>query len=216
MIQGNIFSYSALCRIEQVQLQRGMNLRLRGGYSLILVHTGIGAPHPERIEEDGRVLIYEGHDIPQRKGGRDPKTVDQAGCHADGSLTKNGLFFEAAEKYKRGESRPEPVRVFDEVVPNIWAFNGLFTLMDAWREKSNGRRVYKFKLALPSADAQNNGRPDTLIPTAVKKKVWLRDQGKCVKCGTQEDLRLECVTPHAGGGSSFVVRNVRVACRGHY
>jgi hypothetical protein len=34
-----------------------------------------GAPYADRVEEDGRVLIYEGHDI--GKEGPDPKSVDQ-------------------------------------------------------------------------------------------------------------------------------------------
>ena len=34
-----------------------------------------GAPHADRVEEDGRVLIYEGHDL--GKEGLDPKSVDQ-------------------------------------------------------------------------------------------------------------------------------------------
>ena len=36
-----------------------------------------GAPYDDRIEEDGHVLIYEGHDRPQTRGGPDPRTLDQ-------------------------------------------------------------------------------------------------------------------------------------------
>jgi hypothetical protein len=36
-----------------------------------------GAPYDDHIEEDGRVLIYEGRDTPQTLGGPDPKTVAQ-------------------------------------------------------------------------------------------------------------------------------------------
>jgi hypothetical protein len=30
------------------------------------------------------------------------------------------------------------------LAPNIWTFNGVFSLVDAWRERSHGRQVFKF------------------------------------------------------------------------
>lgn len=216
MKQGSIIAYPDLCAKETVTLQRGMNLRLRGGYSLILVDTGIGAPYRERIEEDGKVLVYGGHDIPQRRGGKNPKTADQLGCNADGSLTRNGMFFEAAEKYARGKSPPEPVRVFDEITDGIWASNGLFTLCAAWREADQQRRVFKFKLC--AADYHDGGAKarSVLIPTAVKKKVWTRDEGRCVKCGAGTDLHFELIAPrNTHPGSAFVVKNIHLLCGQH-
>jgi len=41
-----------------------------------------GAPYADRIEENGRVLVYEGHDAPKLTGGLNPKTVDQPMCSA--------------------------------------------------------------------------------------------------------------------------------------
>ena len=67
--QGDVISYLDMCREEGVNLQRGMNFRLKGGFSVILMSLRHGAPYADRVENDGRVLIYEGHDIPQRKGG---------------------------------------------------------------------------------------------------------------------------------------------------
>ena len=43
-----------------VNLQRGMNFRLRGGLSVILMSLRAGAPYADRIEENGKILIYEG------------------------------------------------------------------------------------------------------------------------------------------------------------
>ena len=59
------------------RLQRGMNFGTSGRPSIILMSRRPGAPYDDRIEEDGRVLIYEGHDTPQTRGGPDPKTLDQ-------------------------------------------------------------------------------------------------------------------------------------------
>jgi hypothetical protein len=113
---------------------------------VVLMSQREGAPYADRVEEDGRVLIYEGHDI--GKEGPDPKSVDQPETNPDGSLTQNVLFFEAAVKYKRGEREPELVKVYEKITPGIWAYNGLFKLVDAWKEKSSGRHVFKFKLEL--------------------------------------------------------------------
>ena len=47
--------------------------RLRGGLSVILMSLRAGAPYADRIEENGKILIYEGHDIPSFKDGPKPK-----------------------------------------------------------------------------------------------------------------------------------------------
>ena len=75
--QGEIISYIDMCRAEGVSLQRGMNFRLRGEHSVVLMSIRRGAPYADRVEEDGKILIYEGHDTPRRRGTPDPKTVDQ-------------------------------------------------------------------------------------------------------------------------------------------
>jgi hypothetical protein len=85
VLQGDVIGYLDMCREE------GVNC-LKGGLSVILMSLRPGAPYADRIADDGRILIYEGHDIPQFKGGPDPKAVDQVMHHAGGSLTQNGLF----------------------------------------------------------------------------------------------------------------------------
>jgi hypothetical protein len=72
--------------------------------------TRPGAPYKDRVEENGKVLIYEGHDNPVPGGGRRPKEVDQESKTPEGGLTQNGLFYEAAQKYKDGRSPTEIVK----------------------------------------------------------------------------------------------------------
>lgn len=60
---GDVLSYIDLCKEEGVNLQRGMNFHLRGKSSVILMSVRAGAPYADRIEENGRVLIYEGHQV---------------------------------------------------------------------------------------------------------------------------------------------------------
>ena len=51
-----------MCSVIGVNLQRGMNFRLRGTDSIILMSLRPGAPYADRVEDEGRILIYEGHD----------------------------------------------------------------------------------------------------------------------------------------------------------
>jgi hypothetical protein len=145
---GEVISYMEMCHEEGVNLQRGMNFHLKGGLSVILMSLRPGAPYADRIEENGKVLIYEGHDVPKTKDSQNPKVVDQVANNPGSGLTQNGLFFEAVQKYKRGESEPELVKVYEKIRPGIWVYNGLFRLINAWKEMSNTRQVFKFKLEL--------------------------------------------------------------------
>lgn len=76
-MRGNVISYFEMCQNEGTSLQRGMNFRLRGRHSVILMSLHPNAPYQDRIEEDGSVLIYEGHDEPKTANIKNPKTVDQ-------------------------------------------------------------------------------------------------------------------------------------------
>ena len=48
---GDIVSYLEMCTEEGVNLQRGMNFRLRGGRSVILMSLRRNAPYVDRVEE---------------------------------------------------------------------------------------------------------------------------------------------------------------------
>ncbi len=49
------------------------------------------------------------------------------------------------------------------------------------------------------------------IPRHVQLFVWQRDQGKCVMCGSRENLEFDHIIPVAKGGSS-TERNVQLLC----
>src|SRR5439155_1022763 len=123
-----------MCREEGVNLQRGMNYQLRNGRNVILMSVRKGAPYADRIEDDGKVLIYEGHDLPREQGQPDPKTLDQPMRNPSGGLTQNGLFFNAAKRQAENGSPAEHVRVYEKLRTGIWVFTGVFRLMDAWPE----------------------------------------------------------------------------------
>lgn len=217
---GEIISYLEMCGEEGVNLQRGMNYRLGKTYSVILMSVRPNAPYSDRIEDDGEVLIYEGHDIPNRKGGPDPKKVDQEKFNTSGTLTQNGLFLEAVEEHRKGK-KPEKVKVYEKLRSGIWTFNGFFNLVDAWVEINNGRKVFKFRLDL--VDYQVNETEQSsiqldhprLIPSIVKLEVWRRDKGRCVQCGSEDNLHFDHIIPFSKGGSSLVAENIQLLCARH-
>src|SRR5215831_8478195 len=142
---GEVISYMEMCSTVGVNLQRGMNFRLKDGESIILMSLRPGAPYADRIEDEGRILIYEGHDVARTAKFPHPKKVDQPDRNPGGSLTQNGLFAVAAEKYKDGLAPQERVRVFEKIRSGIWVYNGSFKLIDCWTEQSGVRNVFKFK-----------------------------------------------------------------------
>jgi hypothetical protein len=221
MEPGDIISYLDMCRAEGVSLQRGMNFRLRGGLSVILMSVAPSAPYTDRVQDDGRVLIYEGHDARRTDDAPDPKSVDQPMRTPSGGLTQNGLFYEAAERPKAGAGETELVRVYEKIRSGIWVYNGMFRLVDAWRESDGRRHVFRFKLELAEqADAQARaGEPDLahtrLIPTSVKLEVWRRDRGRCVLCGSADNLHFDHIIPYSKGGSSLVAGNIQLLCARH-
>jgi hypothetical protein len=210
-----------MCAVFKVNLQRGMNFRLKGNESLILMSLRHGAPYADRVEDGGRLIIYEGHDVPRTQGGPDPKDVDQPEFQPSGRMTQNGLFRDAVRRYKLGRSNVELVRVFEKIRDGIWVFNGLFKLVDAWQETSDRRQVFKFKLEIvdqllprePGSVAVLDH--DRVIPSAVKLEVWKRDKGCCVKCGCRENLHFDHIIPYSQGGSSKDAKNIQILCSKH-
>lgn len=222
MRAGDIISYTEMCGHEAAVLQAGMNYRLKGKQTVILMSLRPNAPYADRIEDEGRVLIYEGHDVPRYKNlKRDPKRMDQPMHTPRGKLTQNGYFFEAAKRTEAGKA-PETVRVYEKIRPAIWCFNGVFNLVAAKVITEKGRKVFKFRLLLTDQNADaipKISRVDLtherIIPSHVKLAVWKRDKGKCVQCGSSDNLHFDHILPFSKGGSSIIEKNVQLLCARH-
>jgi hypothetical protein len=217
-----IIPYLEMCQREGLSLQRGMNYQAGKGYSIILMSIRKNAPYRDRLENDGSTLIYEGHDINKNFGGPDPKSVDQLENTSTGFLTENGKFHKAAQEFIEGLRPCEKVKVYEKIHNGIWSYNGLFQLVDSWRENDGRRLVFKYKLVaaeetntlgiLTSAFREDRRR---IIPTAVKVEVWNRDHGKCVMCGATNELHFDHIIPFSKGGTSLKADNVQLLCARH-
>ena len=198
-----------------------MNFGLAGNHSVILMSVRPNAPYRDRFEEEGTVLIYEGHDEPKGPGVPNPKAVDQPEYTVRGTLTQNGKFHRSAQACKLGEQRAERVRVYEKIRDGIWSYNGVFHLIDSWREQDDHRQVFKFKLVAVAEEedfnqpANSNPERRRIIPTWVKLAVWKRDNGKCVQCGAADELHFDHVLPFAKGGTSITPENVQLLCARH-
>ncbi|MCF8032445.1 MAG: HNH endonuclease [Desulfarculaceae bacterium] len=220
---GDIISYLEMCQLEgNTSLQRGMNYRLHHNVSVVLMSQRRGAPYEDRVEENGKILIYEGHDVPKSSAVTNPKEQDQQAATASGTPTQNGLFFQAAKHSKQKKQTPELVRVYEKIKQSIWVYNGLFQLIDAWQEKSGPRKVFKFKLELTDKDFEikKEQQPtqlphERLIPSSIKLEVWKRDGGRCVICGNDQNLHFDHIIPFSRGGSSLVADNIQLLCAKH-
>ncbi len=210
-----------MCRREGLSLQKGMNYNLPDNHSVILMSVRKGAPYEDRIQDDGTTIIYEGHDAPKSRHNPNPKVIDQPDRSPAGALTENGRFFTAAREYKSGNRPPERVRVYEKIKDGIWSYNGVFHLTDSWLEKSSGRKVFKFRLeAVEGEEDFQSPVPVSpihrrVIPTSGKREVWKRDEGRCTKCGSTEDLHFDHIIPYSKGGSSETAENIQLLCGRH-
>jgi hypothetical protein len=210
-----------MCRREGVSLQRGMNFQLGRNHSVILMSIRAGAPYNDRLENDGSTLIYEGHDVPRTLQNPKPKEIDQPEFTPNGQLTENGKFHKAAQEFKLGKGSPTRVRVYEKIKQGIWSYNGVFHLVDSWLESIEHRRVFRFKLIAVDGEEDfskpvpSNTIKRRIIPTWVKLEVWKRDGGKCVKCGSGEDLHFDHIIPWSKGGSSNTPDNIQLLCGKH-
>lgn len=220
VVAGDIVSHTDVCQREGRMLQRGMNFRVSPQHSVILMSQRKGAPYQDRVLENGRILIYEGHDIARVRGIRDPKKFDQPELTPGGKFTENGKFQKAALDYKNGTAPAELVRVYEKIKEGIWTYNGVFRLVDAYQESSGKRKVFKFRLELTddevSAVTVKSDLPhNRLIPSAIKREVFTRDKGQCVECGAKDNLHFDHDFPFSKGGTSISAANIRLLCMRH-
>ncbi len=211
----DIISYAELVAAENANVQKGMNFQIKPEYSIFLMSIRKNAPYADEWDEKTNTLIYEGHDAPINVA-KEPKEADQPFTTPKGSLTENGKFFTAAQAYKmKLVEHPHKVKVYEKIKDGIWCYKGFFSLIDAKILFDGVRNVFKFYLQPVEVKAFNKEivlPHNRMIPTSVKIEVWSRDKGKCVKCGSTENLHYDHDLPFSKGGTSLTADNVRILC----
>lgn len=200
-------------------LQQGMHFLPDRVYSILLMSRRPNAPYQDRVEDEGRTIIYEGHDAKRSPQLTQPKTVDQPLTSEGGRETENGMFLKAAVATKSREAPARMVRIYEKVRDGVWVFNGNFELTDGLMQQAEGRQVLKLRLELCDGQVVEGGLPDLshnrVIPSSVKQVVWKRDQGRCVTCGANDNLHFDHVIPFSRGGSSLIPENIQLLCARH-
>lgn len=80
-------------------------------------------------------------------------------------------------------------------------------------DKNLKKRDIDVTFEVPSA-ISNSGinRSRKSIPEHVRHKVWRRDNGRCVECGSKEKLEFDHIIPVSMGGSN-TARNIQLLCQ---
>ena len=222
VVANEIIAYREMCTREgEAQLQKGMNFGRGRKHSVLLMSRRRNAPYRDRHENDGEVLIYEGHNQPKSAKLRDPRLVNQPLSTPRGLMTENGHFDAAAKAYKLSQRAPERVRVYEKLFKGVWSYNGMFHLTDSWTEADENRQVCKFRLEAVEGEEDFASPVPTspvrrrVIPSPVKLEVWSRDKGRCAKCGANDGLHFDHIIPFSKGGSSETAANVQILCERH-
>ena len=218
MKRGDIISWGDRWAIGEA-FQQGMFFAADGkNYSMLNMSMRPGAPYADEWLEDGKTIIYEGHDALGEKDWPVHKKNDQP----TGYMCENGKFKRAVEQYKQGKE-PRMVKVYEKIKAGIWVYNGFFLLTDFWQEEDKNnpsRKVCKFKLEAIDHDEETSEKitqiveveHGRLIPTSVKIEVYKRDKGVCRECGETKNLHYDHILPYSKGGTSTDVKNIQILC----
>lgn len=67
------------------------------------------------------------------------------------------------------------------------------------------------KMLTSSDEAQDPRGTRDAIASEIRREIWRRDQGRCVKCGSRKNLEYDHIIPVSKGGSN-TVRNIELLC----
>ena len=117
-----------------------------------------------------------------------------------------------------------PHRLKHSAVTPIWLFEGkVYLAFDPdltaedvralLNQEKNKRRLALAKAHALQAMTEQLDKPRIRdrLPQEVRIEIWQRDSGRCVECGSQENLEFDHIIPFAMGGSN-TARNLQLLC----
>lgn len=202
MAKNDIITYNQL-KQSYGNIQRGINFGKGAKHTIILMSVRKDSPYVDK-EVDGQI-VYEGEDvygIPDRK-------------HIDQELTRqNKSLANAVIQYIEGKRKAEPVIVFEKIEENKWIDRGEFKLVGVQKIYDGKRYVYRFTLSDGDEETEKLD-PDNYrsrgISSDVQKEVWKRDGGRCIKCGSSQNIHFDHIIPFSKGGSNEA-DNIQILC----
>ena len=92
----------------------------------------------------------------------------------------------------------------------------IYNIYDWWVGGNLFQRTYKSLLNIEldeewDEDDDKPIRKRKSISQNIKDKVWRRDGGKCVECGSKEKIEFDHIIPFSKGGSN-TYRNLQILC----
>jgi len=124
------------------------------------------------------------------------------------------------ELEKATQQQPTLITIFEEP---FWLYQNLFyrapldldseeiLLLIKEQELKKTKKLEKLRKLTEVSDQLDKASSRERIPEEVQMFVWRRDEGKCVKCGSQENLEYDHVIPVSRGGAN-TARNIQLLC----
>jgi len=190
--------------------------RQQGSTSLIQRNFMIGYARSGRIidqlEELGIVSSFSGN-IPREVLIKNLNTLERYLKQNPSLITKTVLF------YKMHKNIIEQRRI--EIISNQKIEEERAekeAIKQQMLNKERKKRLHKEALnelieagELFNSFTNEDGRRES-IPQEVMDRVWNRDGGRCVKCGSQENLEFDHIIPVSKGGAT-TYRNIQLLCK---
>ena len=135
-------------------------------------------------------------------------------------------FYEWEEKKRKAESSPVKIGKFGMVQGDsefyIYYYKWFFWMSEIDMTEEEFSLVYEKSIEIKKsalakeldrikAQAEYEGTSRIPIPEDVQVMVWNRDGGKCVKCGSAENLEFDHIIPISKGGSN-TAKNIQLLC----